>query len=170
MKNLFFAGNLKYLRLKNKLGWPEILSSIDIKRTTWSGYENKKSFPSLADFIRIAEYFDILENELLHSDLSQGGDYEKKEVHKMYRKGGDEGGDEGGDSQKKDGKPEQNGPYSQAAEKIAFLEALLSEKTATIADLRERITELKQYNSSLQGRLDDLLNSTDFNTKRRAAG
>ncbi len=69
MEKLYFGDNLKYLREKSGLDSTQFYDSLNVKRTTWSGYENKKSFPKVEDLIRIAEYFGLSEGSLLHENL-----------------------------------------------------------------------------------------------------
>lgn len=70
MKKIFFASNLALLRKKVGVKSSEMLENIGFKRTTWSGYENGKSFPKLEDFLKIVEFFDIGADDILFSDLS----------------------------------------------------------------------------------------------------
>lgn len=67
---MFFGKNLQYLRKLKGLNQGEMLDIIGIKRTTWGGYENGTSFPKFDDLLKIAEYFDISETDLIRKDLS----------------------------------------------------------------------------------------------------
>lgn len=82
MKKNYFADNLKHLRKLKGLAQSEMHTDIGFTRTQWNGYENKKSFPKLEDFVKIAKYFDISETDLWHKDLTNvhlkaGGTYPK---------------------------------------------------------------------------------------------
>ncbi len=61
-------------------------AQLDIKRTTWLGYEKGKSQPYLKELIRISDFFGITETDLLHTDIevvgnlinsTRGGKYSK---------------------------------------------------------------------------------------------
>lgn len=170
MKFLFFGKNLKYLRKQKGLNQTEMPNSIGFKASTWSGYELEKSFPKFEDFLKICEYFDISETDLLHKDLSDGGDYTKNKSSNNGLKGGDLGGNSGGDwrlNEENDGL--KNGNNNKDASTY-FLRKELEDKTATIADLRERINELKAYNSTLIERIEELRKDEQFISKRKQAG
>lgn len=70
MKSIFFGSNLRWLRESRGLKQAEMLDLIEVKRSTWSGYEKNSSKPNFEDLLRIAEYFDISINDLIYSDLS----------------------------------------------------------------------------------------------------
>jgi len=74
-----FGKNLKYLRECKNLILDEVHASIGFARSTWSGYENGKSFPNFKDFLKISEYFGVAESDLLHTDLKES-DLIKKET------------------------------------------------------------------------------------------
>ena len=61
---------MKFLRVSRNLKQTEIQSSIGIDRTTWSNYENDKSFPKLELFHTISSYFGVNADDLLNKDLS----------------------------------------------------------------------------------------------------
>lgn len=81
MKPLFFSSNLKTLRKNTGLSQAQFIENVGIKRTTWNGYETGNSYPNLSDFIKIADYFRVSTEDLLHKDLS--------DVH-LIRTGSDE--------------------------------------------------------------------------------
>lgn len=66
----FFGENIKSIRKKSNLKQAEIKAAIGIEPTTWSNYENGKSFPNLKLFDEICKYFDISADDLLNKDLS----------------------------------------------------------------------------------------------------
>lgn len=69
----------------------EISHHIGFKRTTWNGYETGSSRPNLKDFVTIAEFFGIPEDDLLHQDLrklqSSGNLILDKGIFKKRKKG-----------------------------------------------------------------------------------
>lgn len=58
-----------FLRSILDLSQDEISHQTGFKRTTWNGYETGSSRPNLKDFVTIAEFFGIPEDDLLHQDL-----------------------------------------------------------------------------------------------------
>ncbi|MDB0602197.1 helix-turn-helix transcriptional regulator [Tenacibaculum maritimum] len=64
----YFSLNLKFLRKKKRLRQDEVLG---FKRTQWANYEGGKSYPKFIDLIEIANFFDISETDLIHSNLSK---------------------------------------------------------------------------------------------------
>lgn len=46
--------------------------------TTWTNYENNRSYPGLEDFIKICKYFEVSETDLLHNDLKEEGNLTAK--------------------------------------------------------------------------------------------
>ena len=97
----FLAQNLKFLREKAGLKQNRTLETIGFSPTTWNNYEKGKSKPSLEDFIKISNYFEVSETDLLHSDLSKGQDYDKIYKSKKQQKGQDSGQDSSQDRQQK---------------------------------------------------------------------
>lgn len=65
--------NLKYLREKFGLKQAEMQAQLNIKRTTWLGYEKGTSQPVVKELVRIALFFGVNEADLLHKDLSKAG-------------------------------------------------------------------------------------------------
>jgi transcriptional regulator with XRE-family HTH domain/signal peptidase I len=74
----FFATNLKYLREKRGLKQYEAAAQLGFEQSTYNGYENEKSRPYLDGIIRISEFFQVGETELLHTDLTKQGEYSNK--------------------------------------------------------------------------------------------
>lgn len=74
---MHFGKNLEFLRKREGKILKEMLDFIGIKGTTWSGYENEKSFPNFHEFLRISEKFGISETDLIHADLSNSAEKPK---------------------------------------------------------------------------------------------
>lgn len=63
-------------------------AQLDIKRTTWVGYEAGKSQPYIKELVRIAAFFGVTETDLLHSDLQvQGNLILKADASKISKTG-----------------------------------------------------------------------------------
>lgn len=67
----FFAKNIEFLRVHQKLKQNEIPDSIGFGRTVWNQYEKGKSYPSFTDLLKIAAYFKVSLSELVEIDLSK---------------------------------------------------------------------------------------------------
>ena len=67
---LYFQSNTKFLREKSGLSQAKIAASVDVGRSTWTGYESGFSQPNISGLLKIAEFFDITISDLLEKDLS----------------------------------------------------------------------------------------------------
>ena len=68
---MFFAANLKFLRKRKKRSQEDIAQTLELKRSSWSGYENGTATPSFLMLIKIAKYFKISTDTLLTVNLTQ---------------------------------------------------------------------------------------------------
>lgn len=66
---IHFARNIKLLRKRKDRSQEEVSIALDVKRSTWSGYENGVSEPSLAMLLKISGYFKVTIDKLLKNDL-----------------------------------------------------------------------------------------------------
>ncbi|MDD4970697.1 MAG: helix-turn-helix transcriptional regulator [Paludibacter sp.] len=69
MTNTYISNNLKFLRKRKRRTQEDISSAIHIKRTTYSGYENEISTPSLGNLIALSDYYGISIDNLVKVDL-----------------------------------------------------------------------------------------------------
>ena len=69
MNKNYLSKNLKYLRRKVGLRQYHVYESLDIKRSSWSGYETGRSVPPLDDLITFASYFGVTLDELVLQDI-----------------------------------------------------------------------------------------------------
>lgn len=123
---IHFAKNIKYLREKENYKQEEMLDLVGVKRSTWSGYENGTSKPNLEDFIRIAEFFDISETDLLHNP----------DIESSY-----------------EAFPKTNGKT--ISEDVKALRKLLKSKDETIESLKEMIETQKDLIKGYKTRLKE---------------
>jgi len=65
-----FSKNIKTLRRRKKRTQDEIAASLEIKRSTLSGYENDVAQPSVEVLIKFSDYFKISIDTLVKVDLS----------------------------------------------------------------------------------------------------
>jgi repressor LexA len=69
---MYFASNLKYLRLKNNLEQKDVAEIVGVTHyTTISKWERGKSEPRAYQLIRLAEYFGVTLDDLIKNDLTK---------------------------------------------------------------------------------------------------
>ena len=66
-----FSKNLKILRKRQQKSQQQISDDLQLKRSTYSGYESGKVEPGIAMLIQLADYFEVSLDLLLREDLSQ---------------------------------------------------------------------------------------------------
>lgn len=65
------SSNIKFLRLRMGHTQDEVASSLNMKRSTLSGYENNVAKPNIEALIAFSKYFNISVDTLIKVDLSQ---------------------------------------------------------------------------------------------------
>ena len=84
---IFFGSNLTYLRGKQNLTIKQIAENLNFTRSQWNNYETGLSYPKFLDLIKIAKYFDITEDKLIHTDLNNVSySKEKQSEHNDWKK------------------------------------------------------------------------------------
>jgi len=71
MANPVFGGNIKLLRTRRGRSQEEVAISLDVKRSSYSGYENGSAEPTFDLLVRMSEYFKVSIDKLLRDDLGQ---------------------------------------------------------------------------------------------------
>jgi len=66
----YFGSNLKLLRARRGRSQEETAIGLDVKRSSWSGYENGSAEPQLDLLVRISAYFKVSLDKLLKDDLT----------------------------------------------------------------------------------------------------
>lgn len=67
---MFFASNIKFLRKRKGSTQDEVASSLNMKRSTLSGYENEVAQPNMETLLSFSNYFNIAIDTLIKIDLS----------------------------------------------------------------------------------------------------
>lgn len=67
-----FSKNLRFLRKKGGFKQDEIAALFNKRPNTIGNWENEKSEPSLAELVRLGDYFNVSTQDLLHSDMEVG--------------------------------------------------------------------------------------------------
>ena len=66
-----FAKNLRFLRKQRSLNQEEVSVLFKKRANTIGNWENGKSEPSIGELIKLADYFKVGLQQLLHSDLQK---------------------------------------------------------------------------------------------------
>ena len=69
--NTTFGANIKLLRARRGRSQEETAIALDVKRSSWSGYENGSAEPNLDLLIRISDYFKLSTDKLLKHNLTE---------------------------------------------------------------------------------------------------
>lgn len=69
--NVNFGANIKLLRGRRGRSQEEVAIALDVKRSSYSGYENGSAEPHLELLVQISEYFKVSLDKLLKHDLTQ---------------------------------------------------------------------------------------------------
>ena len=70
MANPVFGANVKLLRSRRGRSQEEVSIALDVKRSSYSGYENGSAEPSFDLLVRISEYYKVSVDKLLRDDLT----------------------------------------------------------------------------------------------------
>lgn len=76
-----FKEKLKELRQAQRLKQQEVANVLNYGYTAIANYENGRNEPSMADLIRLADYFQISLDELLERNYGMPKDKKEKLVH-----------------------------------------------------------------------------------------
>jgi len=68
---MFFATNIKLLRKRKKRTQDDVAFTLEMKRSTLSGYENGVALPSIPILLSFSNFFNISIDTLIKVDLSQ---------------------------------------------------------------------------------------------------
>jgi transcriptional regulator with XRE-family HTH domain len=75
-----FSNNLRYLRKKGNYNQDEISKLFNKQANTIGNWENQKSEPSIAELMKLGEYFNVNLQELLLTDLESRSSYRGDEI------------------------------------------------------------------------------------------
>jgi transcriptional regulator with XRE-family HTH domain len=77
---MYFSSNIKILRKRKRVTQDDAALSLGMKRSTYSGYENKVSQPTLDALIQMSEYYNVSADVLLKVDLSKYSEFELRQI------------------------------------------------------------------------------------------
>ena len=67
---MFFSSNIKFLRKRRRHTQDDVATSLEMKRSTLSGYENGVALPSVSVLLAFSDYFGIAIDTLIRVDLT----------------------------------------------------------------------------------------------------
>ncbi|MFO8087631.1 MAG: LexA family transcriptional regulator [Bacteroidales bacterium] len=79
-----FSKNIKFLRKHRKRTQDDVALTLDIKRSTLSGYENEIAQPSLETLIAISKYYNIAVDTLIKTDLTTLPESQLSQLQRGY--------------------------------------------------------------------------------------
>ncbi len=77
---MFFSSNLKFLRKRKGFTQDQVAFSLEMKRSTLSGYENEISQPTVQALMSFSKYYRIAIDTLLSIDLSRLSELQIKQL------------------------------------------------------------------------------------------
>jgi len=81
---LNFGSNIKLLRQRRKRSQEDVASSLDIKRTSLSGYENGSVEPPYKVLVKLSNYYKVSIDKLVKYDLSSISEMQLSELEKGF--------------------------------------------------------------------------------------
>ena len=81
---MYFSQNIKLLRSRRKRSQADLAETLEIKRSSLSGYELGSAFPNFETLIRISNFFKISIDKLLRVDLDSISELQLSELEKGY--------------------------------------------------------------------------------------
>ncbi|MCK9203468.1 MAG: LexA family transcriptional regulator [Bacteroidales bacterium] len=81
---MFFSSNIKFLRKRRERTQDDVATSLEMKRSTLSGYENGIAQPAMDTLIRFSNYFNIAIDTLIRVDLTKIPESQLRQVERGY--------------------------------------------------------------------------------------
>ena len=81
---MYFSSNIKVMRKRRGCTQDEAAVSMDMKRSTLSGYENSIAQPGMEALIRFSSYFNIAIDTLIKVDLSKIPESQLRQIERGY--------------------------------------------------------------------------------------
>ncbi|MFP4041452.1 MAG: XRE family transcriptional regulator [Bacteroidales bacterium] len=81
---MYFSQNIKLLRKRKKKTQDDVSRAINIKRSTYSGYENAVAQPGMEALVSLSDYFNVAIDTLLKADLSSLGESQLSQLERGY--------------------------------------------------------------------------------------
>jgi transcriptional regulator with XRE-family HTH domain len=81
---MFFSSNIKFLRRRKGLTQDVVADSLDMKRSTLSGYENNIAQPGFEALITLSRYFNVAIDTLIKVDLASLPESQVRQLERGY--------------------------------------------------------------------------------------
>jgi len=81
---MHFSKNIRLLRKRRKKTQDDVARSLNIKRSTLSGYENEVAQPGIQSLIAFSEYFNVAVDTLIKGDLSSLSESQLSQLERGY--------------------------------------------------------------------------------------
>jgi transcriptional regulator with XRE-family HTH domain len=81
---MYFADNIKFLRKRRKRTQDDVAHSLNAKRSTLSGYENRVAQPNMEVLIALSEYFNVAIDTLLKVDLQSLSESQMRQLESGF--------------------------------------------------------------------------------------
>ncbi|TSA24637.1 MAG: LexA family transcriptional regulator [Bacteroidetes bacterium] len=81
---MFFSGNIKFLRKRRGLTQDDVAASLEMKRSTLSGYENNVAQPGMEALISFSNYYRIAIDTLIRIDLTALPESQMRQIERGY--------------------------------------------------------------------------------------
>jgi transcriptional regulator with XRE-family HTH domain len=81
---MFFSTNLKFLRKRLELTQDDVATSLGMKRSTLSGYENGIAEPAMEALVSFSNYFKIAVDTLIRIDLTKLPESQMRQLERGY--------------------------------------------------------------------------------------
>lgn len=80
MASVFFMNNVKFLRKRKSRTQDDISTSLNIKRSTYSGYENGVAEPGIEVLLALSKFFNVAIDTLVKLDLTRLSEFQLIEL------------------------------------------------------------------------------------------
>ncbi len=81
---MFFSRNIKLIRKRRELTQDEVAASMEIKRSTLSGYENGVAQPGMEALVRFSTYYNIAIDTLIKVDFTKLSESQLRQIERGY--------------------------------------------------------------------------------------
>jgi transcriptional regulator with XRE-family HTH domain len=81
---MFFSGNIKFLRKRRGLTQDDVANSLNMKRSTLSGYENNIAQPGFEMLVAFSAYYNVAIDTLIKVDLTRLPESQMRQLERGY--------------------------------------------------------------------------------------
>lgn len=81
---MYFNSNIKFLRKRKGCTQDDVAYTLDMKRSTLSGYENKVAEPSIDTLVSFSKYYNVAIDTLVKIDLTELSESQLSQLERGY--------------------------------------------------------------------------------------